>query len=101
MNLVNPGNNTTAPVPKASAAHLAGLKDVVRRALELDAETTVLIQQLACTEPGCPPVETVVAVLGATRRSWKLPSPTTDVTPAALRDLMAKYQRGREHDHDN
>lgn len=99
MSLVNPGNNT-ASTPKAPAAHLAGLKDVVRSELELDGETTVLIQQLACTEPGCPPVETVVAVLGTLRRSWKFPTPTTDVTTAALRDLIAKYPRGHEHDHD-
>lgn len=101
MNLINPGNNATAPAPKASAEHLACLKDAVRGELELDADTTVLIQQLACTEPGCPPVETVVAVLGATRRIWKFSTPTTDVTPAALRDVIAKCPKGREHDHDN
>jgi hypothetical protein len=100
MNLVNPGNNTAA-APRASAAHLADLKDVVRSELELDTETTVLIQQLACAEPGCPPVETVVAVLGTSRRSWKFSTPTTDVTTAALRDVIAKYPRGREHDHDD
>ena len=100
MNLVNPGNKTTS-APKASATHLGSLKDAVRRELGLDAETTVLIQQLACTEPGCPPVETVVAVLGTSRPTWKFSTPTTDVTPAALRDVIAKYPRGREHDHDN
>ena len=100
MNLVNPGNNTTS-APKASATHLASLKDAVRGELGLDTETTVLIQQLACTEPGCPPVETVVAVLGTARPTWKFSTPTTDVTLEALRDVIAKYPRGREHDHDN
>ena len=99
MNLVNPGNNVAA-APKASATHIADLKDVVRSELELDAETTVLIQQLACTEPGCPPVETVVAVLGATRRSWKVLSPTIDVAPSDVRDMISKFPKGREHDHN-
>lgn len=100
MNLVNPGYNAM-PARKASAAHLVDLKDVVRRELGLDAETTVLIQQLACAEPGCPPVETVVAVLAATRRSWKFANATTDVTPSDVRDALQKYPKGREHDHDD
>lgn len=100
MNLVNPGNSAM-PAPKASAAHLTELKDVVRRELALDVETTVLIQQLACAEPGCPPVETVVAVLGEARRSWKFATATTDVTQGALRDALRKYPKGREHDHDD
>lgn len=101
MNLVNPGNKVAAAAPKAAAAHLADLKDTVRGELALDADTTVLIQQLACTEPGCPPVETVVAVLGATRRTWKFSTPTTDVTPAGLRGVLREHPKGREHDHDN
>ncbi|MGW0159794.1 hypothetical protein ACWDUN_10775 [Mycobacterium sp. NPDC003323] len=90
MSLVNPGNNTPA-LPKASAQQLAELKQVVRTELDLYAEATVLIQQLACTEPGCPPVETVVAVLGTPRRSWKFTVATTDLTPHALRDMIATY----------
>lgn len=101
MNLVNPGNKVAAATPKASATHLADLKDMVRGELELGSDTTVLIQQLACTEPGCPPVETVVAVLDRTRRSWKFPYPATDVTPAGLRDVLREHPKGREHDHDN
>lgn len=77
------------------------LKDTVRSTLSLDADETVLIQQLACTEPGCPPVETVVAVLGSPRRSWKFATPTAEITPAHLRDTLKNHSKGRDHDdHD-
>ena len=100
MSLVNPGKNTP-PLPRASAQQLADLKHVVRTELDLYAEATVLIQQLACAEPGCPPVETVIAVLVTPRRSWKFASPATDITPQALRDMIATYPEGREHAHDD
>lgn len=101
MNLVNPGNTAATPASKESAAQVAELKDLVRSELSLDAEVTVLIQQLVCREPGCPPVETIVAVLGTPRRSWKFPVPTSDITPAALRAVLSTYPKGRQHDHDD
>lgn len=58
--LVNPCS-TAGSAPKAGADHINRLKDVVRKAAGLDADAPVLVQQLACVESGCPPVETVVA----------------------------------------
>jgi hypothetical protein len=49
-----------------------------------------MIRQLACTEPGCPPVETVVAVLapdGPARR-WTLHSPVDQITSDDLRAIL-------------
>ncbi|MGW2650541.1 hypothetical protein ACWC2T_38060 [Streptomyces sp. NPDC001393] len=51
----------------------------MRALLDLDDDTAVLIRQLACTEPGCPPLETVVVVLpmeGDARR-WTCTAPPT------------------------
>ncbi|MEE4588157.1 hypothetical protein ACFV27_21065 [Streptomyces antimycoticus] len=42
---------------------LRELRQSVRRLLGLDDDTGVVIRQLACAEPGCPPLETVIAVL--------------------------------------
>lgn len=39
------------------------IKAWVRELLPLAPETTILVTELTCTEPGCPPLETVVAVL--------------------------------------
>ncbi|MFV2175526.1 hypothetical protein ACFHW2_34220 [Actinomadura sp. LOL_016] len=49
----------------------------MRRLPDLDEDTTVMVGQFACGEPGCPPLETVIAVLttdGPPRR-WTLHRP--------------------------
>jgi hypothetical protein len=96
--LVNPGGATgSAP----DAGHIGRLKEVVRTAHRLDADAPVLVQQLACAEPGCPPVETVVAALGPPRRTWKFPKPTADVSPSELRAAIVNHPEGCTHvDHD-
>jgi hypothetical protein len=61
---------------------LSELKQSVRRLLDLDDDTTVMVSQLACSEPGCPPLETVIAVLpmdGSPRR-WALHRSVDQVT---------------------
>jgi hypothetical protein len=66
------------------------LKQSVRRLLDLDDDTTVMVSQLACSEPGCPPLETVIAVLpmdGPPRR-WTLHRPADQVTEDDLRTLL-------------
>ncbi|MGP4085196.1 hypothetical protein [Streptomyces sp. KR55] len=79
-----PGN------PATPSPHLRELKETVRTLLALDEDTAVMIRQLACTEPGCPPLETVVAVLpmnGKARR-WTLHQPTDDVTEDDLKAVL-------------
>jgi hypothetical protein len=55
-----------------------------------------MIRQLACTEPGCPPVETVVAVLpmDAEARRWTLHRPVAQITFDDLRALLANPPEG-------
>jgi hypothetical protein len=70
----------------------AALKTVVRDTLQLRADHTIVIQQLACAEPGCPPVETVIAVLteGEPARRWTLHQPLSDLTPDNLRAALTQ-----------
>ncbi|MGV0743760.1 hypothetical protein [Mycolicibacterium sp. XJ870] len=99
--LVNPGGMAPPAMPKASPEHVDDLKAVVRTTIGLSLDTTVLIQQLACTEPGCPPVETVVAVLSSSRTIWKLPIPTADIAVADLRRVITEHPEGHDHaDHN-
>lgn len=75
---------------------LRALKDVVRCLLGLTEDTSVVIRELACTEPGCPPLETVIAVLpldGPTRR-WTLHQPAAQVTEEDLRRLFTITSEG-------
>jgi hypothetical protein len=55
-----------------------------------------VIRQLACTESGCPPVETVVAVLpmGGEARRWTLHRALEQVTEDDLRTLLATAPEG-------
>jgi hypothetical protein len=64
-----PGRTTEI---KAWAAEALGLTD----------DVAVMVTELRCTEPGCPPLETVVAVLGGDRpaRQYKIHKPLADVT---------------------
>lgn len=76
--------------PATPSHRLRELKEHVRTLLDLDEDTAVVIRQLACTEPGCPPLETVVAVLpmsGPPRR-WTLHQPTDEITGDDLKAAL-------------
>ncbi len=47
----------------------AQIMDWSRAAFGLDDATTVLVAEIACTDPGCPPIETVIALLRDDDRS--------------------------------
>ncbi|MGW0840713.1 CobW family GTP-binding protein [Streptomyces sp. NPDC002787] len=69
---------------------LRELKETVRALLDLDEDTAVMVRELTCTEPGCPPLETVVAVLpmdGEPRR-WTLHRPAEQITGDDLRAAL-------------
>jgi hypothetical protein len=69
---------------------LRELKETVRALLALDDDTAVMVRQLTCAEPGCPPLETVVAVLpmdGAARR-WTLHRSAAEITEDDLRAAL-------------
>ncbi|MGX1855509.1 hypothetical protein OIU91_11445 [Streptomyces sp. NBC_01456] len=73
------------PSPK-----LCELKESVRALLGLGEDTAVVVRQLACTEPGCPPLETVIAVLpmDAPARRWTLHHPAEQITEEHLRTAL-------------
>lgn len=54
---------------KPNPKKIAEIKRWVRRTLNLDDKTTVFVTQLECHEPGCPPVETVIALLRSGQQS--------------------------------
>lgn len=50
--------------------------------LQLEEDISLMITELHCTEPGCPPVETVIALLKASHPTYqyKIHKPVADVT---------------------
>jgi hypothetical protein len=68
--------------PAANTAKILQIQCWVRDRLDLDAEIIVMVSELRCSEPGCPPLETMIAVLDGPgrRRQFKFHKPIADVT---------------------
>ena len=54
----------------------------VRNRLQLGEDTVVMVSELQCSEPGCPPLETMVAVLDGPgqRRRFKFHKSIAEIT---------------------
>jgi hypothetical protein len=68
----------TSPDP----AMAGRIKEWVRRSFNLPSDAVVMVSELRCSEPGCPPLETVVAILNGpgNRQQAKLHLPLAEVT---------------------
>ena len=92
------GANGTAGAPEPGrgrrAAHVAQL---VRTILILPDDVAVTVQQLTCREPGCPPVETVIAILAASPRRWTVHRPPADVSDELVAHLLTDKPDGDQH----
>jgi hypothetical protein len=58
------------------------VKEWVRQSFHLPPEATVMVTELRCSEPGCPPLETVIAILEGPghRRQAKVHCPVAEIT---------------------
>jgi len=66
------------------------LKEVARQLFDAAEDDAVVVNELKCSEPGCPPVETVVALLRSGRepRQLKVHKAVVDVTEGDLREAL-------------
>jgi hypothetical protein len=78
---------------------LARVREWTRARFALDAETTILVAEVACGLPGCPPRETVVAFWtpDAVRHHFKVFKEVADVVeddlpPAFMREALADQE---------
>lgn len=63
--------------------------------LGLDEQAAVVVQQLACSEPDCPPIETKIAVLGEEPgRRWTIHAPVSEVEDPAVRRTVTARPEG-------
>jgi len=73
-------------VPASSLA----IKQWTRDYLHLDDDAVVIVTELACADPGCPLLETVIAVFEADRaRKWRLHRPKVAVTKIMIQQALA------------
>lgn len=80
------------------ATRPAAIKQWAVDAFGLPESTTVLVTELRCSEPGCPPLETVIALVDGAGppRSYKLPVPMSEVS---VEDLIRLARGGDPHTH--
>ncbi|MBE9069327.1 hypothetical protein IQ260_22035 [Leptolyngbya cf. ectocarpi LEGE 11479] len=67
---------------KLSPAQLQQIKSWVYQTLALEETIPVSISQLTCTEPGCPPLETVISVMTQPPKTYKLHQPAAEISQA-------------------
>jgi hypothetical protein len=74
---------------RTEATATARIKGWAADTLPPDDERTILVTELACSEPGCPPVETVIALLGpGGPQQWKLHKPAASITEDDVRSSL-------------
>jgi hypothetical protein len=86
------------PALRPGAARARGIGDLVRATLGLPADVAVTVQQLACREPGCPPIETVIAVLQRPPRRWTLHRPVAEIDNGLVTGLLTNDPYGETHE---
>jgi hypothetical protein len=66
------------------------IRSWVAECLRLTEADTVMVTELRCHEPDCPPIETVVALLraGEGTRQYKLHKPASDVVRSDIEALV-------------
>ncbi|KZD20449.1 hypothetical protein [Tardiphaga robiniae] len=69
---------------------VAWIKAETRSALRLDDDTTVSVSELSCSDPGCPDVETVIAVFRPDRKPQisRVHKTITEVTSTDLSNAI-------------
>jgi len=81
--------------PPADPAVTDRLKLWVSTLMDLSGHDTIMLAELACRDPGCLDLETVVTVIKADRRRFELrfPGPMAGVTEADVQ-VLAPQVRG-------
>lgn len=78
----------------AGGPHARQIKDWIRKDLSLSDEYSVMVTELKCTEPDCPPIETVVAVLGpgSAQYQQKVHMPIEKVSESDVQEIGRKLR---------
>jgi nitrate reductase delta subunit len=70
-----------APAAAIDPEAIARVREWVRQRFSLAADVAIMVSEVACNQPGCPPLETVVAFWeNSMRYHFKLFKPVAEVT---------------------
>ncbi|RZM78762.1 hypothetical protein [Leptolyngbya iicbica] len=70
--------------PTANPGAVQQIKTWVYEGLALSTDVPISISQLQCHEPGCPPIETVIAVMAQPTQTYKIHAAAADITQAQV-----------------
>ena len=75
--------------PKHDPQRIAAIKQWAAEIFQLSGEVPILVTELRCTEPGCPPLETVIAVMDVPGkpRQFKIHKSIAEITVADVQKL--------------
>ncbi|MEO0984236.1 MAG: hypothetical protein AAFY20_01660 [Cyanobacteria bacterium J06639_14] len=74
--------------PTAKSEHIQQLKTWTSEVLNLPADVPISISQLQCHEPGCPPIETVIAVMTQPPQTYKIHAAAGDISREAVAQAL-------------
>jgi hypothetical protein len=75
-------------------AHTSAIKRWTQEVLALDEDAPITVSELACRDPGCPLLETVVTVFDDRgTRQWRFTRPRIAVTKLMLQQTLATPPR--------
>lgn len=75
--------------------HVRRIREFVREII-FDTEANVMVTELACLEPGCPPIETAIVIMGKIPKTYKIDKEMKDVN---LEDVRQVLTGGNDHNH--
>jgi nitrate reductase delta subunit len=79
------GMRRSAANDSEDAVAIDRVRQWARERFDLPRDAAIMVAQLACTLPGCPPVETVIAFWSEERRHhFKVFKPVADIAPDDL-----------------
>jgi hypothetical protein len=75
-------------LPKPDRQAVERVKELARSTLQASPETAFAVNEIACNDPGCPGIETVILVMesGRKTRALKVTKPLDEVTE---QDILA------------
>jgi hypothetical protein len=77
-------------LPKPDKLAIDRVKDLTRAALRASPETAFAVNEIACNDPGCPGIETVILVMepGQKTKALKVAKPLDEVMEQDILDAL-------------
>ena len=81
----------TFGLPKPDRQAVERVKELARSTLQVSPDTAFAVNEIACNDPGCPGIETVILVMepGQKTRALKVPKPLDEVVE---HDILAALE---------